>query len=121
MSEDVIETLARFSPKAVDRDAMLFAAGRATAKPSRFWKWATASLLVSQTLTLAVILWPKREPVPVPEPTPILIPDDTPLPPLDPYSLLALSRNPDFESKSESFTPGPSRPPLTAFTRNFQP
>lgn len=123
MSEDVIGKLSRFSPSAVDRHAMLYAAGRASAKPSSFWKWAAALLLVSQSLTLGIGFWPKAEVVPpvVPVTKPAIVPDDTPPTTIDPFSLLALSRNPDVQSKSVSFAPGPSRPPLSVFTRNFQP
>lgn len=121
MSEDVMGKLGSFTPAAVDRDALLFAAGRASAKPSRFWKFATAALAASQLVTLGLWLAPRSVPAhPVPESKPA-VPDDAPSQPLDPYSLLAMSRNPDVESKSVPFSPGPSRPPLTAFTRNFQP
>jgi hypothetical protein len=122
MSEDVTEKLGRFSPKAVDRDAMLFEAGRASAKPSRFWKVATFGLLLSQSLTLGLWLWPRSSPT-LPTTPPKVSPtilDDTPPPPPDPYSILALSRNPDTVSTGVT-SPGPSRTPLTAFTRNFQP
>ncbi len=122
--EDVIGKLARFTPGAVDRDAMLFAAGRASVKPPRFWKWAALGLLLSQIVTLGLWFWPKADPMPiapvVPEVRPSA-PDASSVPELDPYSLLALTRNPNVESKSTPLSSSPSRPPLTVFTRNFQP
>lgn len=120
MSEDVIDTLGRFSPAPMDRDAILFAAGRASAKPPGRWKWIAASLAVSQCLTLCLWLAPKK-----PEPPTIVPelrsvePDEPPPAAPDPYSLFALARG--GEPKRADYTAGPSRPPLTAFSTNFQP
>lgn len=52
MPEDVIATLQAFAPVKVNRDEMLFAAGKASARTPRFWKIAVAALLLSQSLTL---------------------------------------------------------------------
>jgi hypothetical protein len=63
VSEDVtrdplLGKLARFTPAAagLDRDALLFAAGRASAPAARGWKLAAAALALSQAATLAVLL-----------------------------------------------------------------
>lgn len=118
--EDVIGKLGRFSPAAVDRDALLFAAGRASVRPAGGWKWATAALLVTQLVTLGLWLGPRSEPpAPGPEVKPML-PDDPPAPAPDPYSLIALTRN-DEPPPAPDYTPNPTRAPLMAFTRNFQP
>lgn len=77
MSERFAEHLSRFTPDGagLDRDALLFAAGRASARPGRRWAALAAALALSQALTL-VVLWPApivRTPAPVaetPPPTP---------------------------------------------------
>jgi hypothetical protein len=63
MSESFPERLSRFTPDAagLDRDALLFAAGRASARPSRPWMALAGALAVSQVLT-AVLLWPQPAP-----------------------------------------------------------
>jgi hypothetical protein len=60
MSEP-IERLSRFTPDAsgIDRDALLFAAGRASAHPSRRWNAVCAALVTTQLLTLGLALWPR--------------------------------------------------------------
>jgi hypothetical protein len=59
MSEPFIERLSRFTPDAggFDRDALLFAAGRASARPNRAWMALAAVLALAQPLSL-VLLWP---------------------------------------------------------------
>src|SRR5439155_15580427 len=59
MPEPIIERLSRFTAdgSGLDRDALLFAAGRASARPNRGWMLATGSLIVCQLLMLT-ILWP---------------------------------------------------------------
>ena len=54
MADDVIETLAKLKPAAADRDAILFAAGRASARRSPIWKWISAGLVVSHLVLLFV-------------------------------------------------------------------
>lgn len=63
MSEPFAESLSRFTPDAagLNRDALLFAAGRASVRPNRLWKALVAVLAVSQLLTL-VSLWPHTPP-----------------------------------------------------------
>jgi hypothetical protein len=63
MSEPLLERLSRFTPDTggLDRDALLFAAGRESARPNRGWM-ALASLLAgTQALSLAM-LWPRPTP-----------------------------------------------------------
>jgi hypothetical protein len=63
MSEDLthdplLQKLARFTPTSnkIDRDAMLFAAGRAAGSTSRGWKLLAAGLAMSQAGILAIWL-----------------------------------------------------------------
>src|SRR5689334_16901296 len=58
MSEELTDRLSRFTPDggALDRDAVLFAAGRASARPARRWVVLAGGLAASQLLTL-VLLW----------------------------------------------------------------
>jgi hypothetical protein len=60
MSEPLAERLSRFTPDAsgLNRDALLFAAGRASVRPSRHWQALAGVLAASQLLTL-VCLWPR--------------------------------------------------------------
>ena len=60
MSEPILERLNRFTPDAgrLDRDALLFAAGRASVRPGRRWQAVAAVLAASQLLTLG-LLWPR--------------------------------------------------------------
>ena len=63
MSEPFLERLSRFTPDAgsVDRDALLFATGRASARPNRGWITLAAGLAATQALSLA-LLWPHPTP-----------------------------------------------------------
>jgi hypothetical protein len=63
MSEPFLERLSRFTPDAgsVDRDALLFNTGRASARPNRGWIALAAALAASQALSL-VVLWPHATP-----------------------------------------------------------
>jgi hypothetical protein len=58
MSEPFLERLSRFTPDAgrLDRDALMFAAGRASARPNRGWITLAGVLAGTQALMLAV-LW----------------------------------------------------------------
>ncbi len=63
MSEPFLERLSRFTPDAggLDRDALLFAAGRASARPNR--RWITLATLLANTQILSlVLLWPRPMP-----------------------------------------------------------
>ena len=63
MSEPILERLSRFTPDAgrLDRDALLFAAGRASARPNRGWMTLASLLAGTQALSLA-LLWPHSSP-----------------------------------------------------------
>ena len=86
MADDVIETLARLKPAAANRDAILFAAGRASARRSPTWKWLTIGLMVSNLLVLRVWLSPEKATEPRrPDPMwPVVPPEiETPSAPVD--------------------------------------
>src|SRR5262249_4362918 len=59
MSEQFAEQLSRFTPEGggLDRAAVLFEAGRASARPNRRWIALAAGLAACQLVTLA-LLWP---------------------------------------------------------------
>jgi hypothetical protein len=63
MSEPILERLNRFTPNAggLDRDTLLFAAGRASARPNRGWMTLASLLAGTQALSLA-LLWPHSSP-----------------------------------------------------------
>jgi|SRR5262249_3678550 len=64
MHESLVENLSRFTPdgSALDRDALLFAAGQASARrPIRTWGLLVGTLAACQLLTL-VLLWPQSRP-----------------------------------------------------------
>jgi len=75
MPEDVIAKLGQFTPASgLDRDELLFRAGRASAPSPRLWKIAAGLLAVGQLVTAATwIAWPR------PEPTIVRVPVETPL------------------------------------------
>jgi hypothetical protein len=86
MSEPFLERLTRFTPAAggMDRDALLFAAGRASARPNRGWIALAAVLAGTQLLTLA--LWWSRPDPPVAQ-APTLTAPSAPTPaPVEPTS-----------------------------------
>jgi hypothetical protein len=78
MSEPSLERLSRFTPDSggLDRDALLYAAGHASARPNRAWIALAAVLALSQALTLA-LLWLHRSPPAAPSVPPSA---DSPLP-----------------------------------------
>jgi hypothetical protein len=59
MSEPFLKRLSRFTPDTgrLDRDALLFAAGRSSARPNRGWMTLASVLASTQVLSL-VLLWP---------------------------------------------------------------
>jgi hypothetical protein len=83
------DRLSRFTPSdpALDRDAILFAAGRRSACGSWLWKAAAGLLAASQAVTL-VALWPKPPaPTAAVAPAPRVAPVPEPvLPPSPPQS-----------------------------------
>ena len=97
MPESLAEHLSRFTPDGtgLDRDALLFAAGRASARPNRGWMALTGTLAACQLLTL-VFLWPMRaasvgtQALAPPAPTGVELPAPPPSP--DAAELCALNR-----------------------------
>jgi hypothetical protein len=85
------EELKGFTPVAPDRDAILFAAGRASVRRWAGWKWLTVGLIASNAVTLGVLFWPNAVADTPAVFTPELPPTDPapPLPP-EPYSYIAL-------------------------------
>ena len=63
MSEPFLDRLSRFTPDArgLDRDALLFAAGRASVRPNRRWI-ALATLLANTQIVSLILLWPRPTP-----------------------------------------------------------
>jgi hypothetical protein len=63
MSESFLERLSRFTPNAggLDRDSLLYAAGRESARPNRRWIALAAALAALQPLSL-LFLWPHPAP-----------------------------------------------------------
>ena len=63
MSEPFLERLSRFTPDAggLNRDELLYAAGRDSARPNRGWKALASALAATQALSL-VLLLPQRAP-----------------------------------------------------------
>jgi hypothetical protein len=63
MPEPLIDRLSRLTPDGagLDRDALLFAAGRASLRPNRRWVALAGALAASQLMTLA-LLWPRPAP-----------------------------------------------------------
>ena len=109
MSENIAADLKGFTPTAPNRDALLFAAGRASAPRRRVWKWLTAGLVATNAVTLAVLFWPKPTvPVlPLASDQPPAAVEPAPVRP-DPSSYIALTWGRDTEPPSD---PGPAPPP----------
>ncbi len=128
----MIDKLTRFTPvTTLNRDEMLFQAGRASGRSPRIWKWLVGGLTLSQTVMLAAWFWltPVTSSPVVPamavEATPLLIPETPPQAPAsptpDPSSYLELSRHMSDDGFPRS-APGPNEtgpvsPPLTAGSR----
>lgn len=96
--DPLLARLARLTPTAVDRDELLFRAGRASVRTPRRWQWACGVLALTQAVGLG--LWATRPPervvvfvAPAPPavaPEPVAEPGPSPEP--DPTSYLALTR-----------------------------
>jgi hypothetical protein len=121
MTPDPVAVLARFIPgdPRIDRDELLFRAGRTSARVGR-WKATVAALAVTQAATLLALVATRREPAvtivpaePGPaEPEPVG-PDYGPLPA---HSYGALARTVDTGSLPPPTAAGvatPDRPPLS--------
>lgn len=125
MSDSLIRLLGRFTPDAsgLDRDALLFAAGRASARTAGRWKVLAAALLVAELLTVA-LLWPRPAPA-GPSPDRVIPSQEPPLVPgpvsSDPWALItirdrALQLEGDLQSPAGAELLAPSQPAFTAFT-----
>ncbi len=124
MSEPLAESLSRFTPDAtgLDRDALLFAAGRASARPSRRWQSLAGVLAASQLLTL-ILLWPSTPPST--PPVIIALPDsatvpDEPTAEYEPSSwgvlrTRLLTTEDDWSETAVDEPMAPPEPPLRAF------
>ena len=124
MSEDVIGKLTRFSPTSpgLDRDELLFRAGRASARSSWGWKVLAGVLAVTQVGTaVAWLLQPHPTPAVIAPPTVAPVapePEPEPSEPAPRNSYLILSRiDPDQPYRAawidSTTSPKPTRP-LTA-------
>ena len=130
MSETFLDRLSRFTPDAagLDRDALLFAAGRASVRSSRGWKAPAGALLMSQVLTV-VFLWPsarpsveKEVPIAMPVRPPVAVEEIVTLPPPvrpTPDAWVLSRRDYSMAENLPSSTPidnlVPPEPPLHAF------
>jgi hypothetical protein len=97
MSDPLIDRVKRFTPegRGLDRDALFYAAGRASVPSPRGWMALAGVLALSQVLTLLVVLARPAAPGPVspaPAPAPAR-PVETPAPEASPSELLALRRH----------------------------
>lgn len=112
MPEDVTRDLKAFTPVGLDRDAVLFAAGKAAGRRWGGWKWLAAGLLVSNAITLGVLVWPK----PAVEPPPVVAPPASVEPPdpvrPEPYSYIALRQGWDAPPAADAGPPA-MQVPLT--------
>jgi len=124
MPEPFAERLSRLTPDGagLDRDALLFAAGRASARPNRLWQALAAALAVGQVVTL-VLLWPRPPDAPPPPavaPTPAPAVEPPPATPEPPRSWAfgpRLANEPgDLPPPAASGVLVPDDPPLRAFS-----
>lgn len=131
MSDDPLATrLSRFTPDAsgLDRDALLFAAGRASVRPARGWVVLVGVLTASQLVTL-VLFWlqaatpvaapttpPSRLATPRPPPADELAPaDDRGAPNWANLRDETLAAEGNLPSPRPVDSPAPFKPPLHAF------
>jgi len=122
MSESLIERLRRFTPEGtgLNRDGLLFAAGRASARPNRGWMALAGLLVAAQVVTLA-LLWPRSAPrveSPSPAPPPPLVIEQAPSaserPPLLVLRQQVLEADGNLPAPAPVEPAGPSEPPLRA-------
>jgi hypothetical protein len=121
MSESFPERLSRFTPDGagLDRDALLFAAGRASARPNRRWLALCGTLAASQLLTLSMLCWPAPLPS-MPNTVPTIADRAPPAPASEEPSIWSL-RDRDFATESDPPRPAPipnlvaDEPPMHAF------
>jgi hypothetical protein len=124
MTPDPLSKLGRFTPQPprIDRDELLFRAGRSSARVGRGWKAAVAALAVSQAVTIALLVWPDGDPPtaarpPVaPSPLPGQEPTAPEYVPLPLHSYGALTRSVEAGELPPVISSGvafPDRPPLS--------
>jgi hypothetical protein len=129
MSTDPVARLAKFNPAtALDPAELLFAAGRASARTAWGWKAAVGALLLTNAVTvgLLVLRSPAPESQPEPQPAPVVTPGPQPEPPQPSpptgpifderwsYGALAAVGDPDQFPKAEPIMGGhPPEAPLT--------
>ena len=123
MSDDVIRTLGKFTPGTggLDRDALLFAAGRASRKTPWGWKVACVLLAAGWLVTLG---WPERKPSDGSPPR-TAVAADPPLespgsPAYEPDSYLMLSRSDLLTPKLSRSTALPERTATPTLTARFR-
>jgi hypothetical protein len=129
MSDPLAASLSKFTPdgSGLDRDALLFAAGRASVPPRRGWMALAAVLAASQLATLTLLAFPSAHPPVVPThgfaPTEYVTPapseKQAPSPDRDRYSPLraqALAAEDKLPTPEAIEPMGPAEPPLHAFT-----
>jgi hypothetical protein len=123
MSEPLAERLSRFTPDGtgLNRDALLFAAGRASARPNRRWQLLAGVLAACQLLTLAG-MWIRTQPARNDPPSvAVHQPETTPLPTQqDPSELGVLSERllaseGDWVSPADDAPMIAPEPPLSVF------
>jgi hypothetical protein len=122
MPESFAEHLSRFTPDGtgLDRDALLFAAGRASARPNRRWLALCGTLAASQLLTLAVLCWPSTPMPSTSNVVPMIADRMAPAPDPEEQSIWFL-RNRDFTTESDAPRPASianvvaDEPPMHAF------
>jgi len=124
MSDDpLIRQLSKLTPDgaALDRDALLFAAGKASARPNRRWMALAGTLAASQMVVLGLFLLPHaREVMPASVlPQMVAANADESKAALDPSSYLAMrARLLDDDGSLPPLEPvaaSPDEPPLRAF------
>jgi hypothetical protein len=118
--DPMTERLSRLTPNAagLDRDAILFAAGRQSVRRSRLWPGVAGLLAIAQAVTL-IALWPRSTETVVPATTPPAVQASPDIgspptsPPTDVWSIgsrLEVVQSAPSQSTSEFV---PSDPPLT--------
>lgn len=91
--DPVIAKLARFTPNAVDPAALLFAAGRASARMPWVWKATLAASLLANVVCVALLLFRPPESLQVVPSEPVAVPAVAPV--AEPAPVVPASTTPD--------------------------